>query len=184
MHPLERKIANMTPQAGSTSVSVSRNAFPCGNKSEGQVISHKEILEQRTENDLGLMMKLLQLFLALGVMVIITECSTVDGGDPYFRGDPGAGIQRFAAAELEITAETVSAWEKWRTSDGRILPDTRSVFEYADNPFDGEPGLIKFSTYYDPAAAGRSFGGFGIRAPLPHAVSVDTADTFIEFDLY
>ncbi|MDR0457315.1 MAG: endo-1,4-beta-xylanase [Treponema sp.] len=132
-------------------------------------------------------MKLLRLILVLGVMVIIADCNTVDGGDPYSRGDPGAGIQRFAAAELNITAETVSAWEKWRTSDGRILPDTRSVFEYLDNPFDGEPvqpGLIKLSTYYDPASAGRSFGGFGIRAPLPNAVSVDTADTFIEFDLY
>jgi len=129
------------------------------------------------------------LVIALGVMLIIADCGTVKGGDPYFREDPGTGIQRLVAAELRITAETVRAWEKWRTSDGRILPDTRSTFEYIDNPFDEEPadpprtGLVKLSAYYDPASAGRSFGGFGIRAPLPNAVDMDT-HTFIEFDLY
>jgi len=129
-------------------------------------------------------------FCALGVMVIIAGCTTIDGGDPYFRDDPGAGIQRLPVAELHITAETVRAWEKWRTSDGRILPDTRSTFQYMDNPFEGETasppraGLVKLSAYYNPSSAGRSFGGFGIRAPLPNAVDMDTADTFIEFDLY
>jgi GH35 family endo-1,4-beta-xylanase len=127
---------------------------------------------------------------ALGVMVIIAGCSNADGGDPYFRGDPGAGIQRLVAAEVQITPETVRTWEKWRTSDGRILPDTRSTFEYMDNPFEGEPsdspraGLVKLIAYYDPESAGRSFGGFGIRAPLPNEVIMDTAGTFIEFDLY
>jgi GH35 family endo-1,4-beta-xylanase len=123
-------------------------------------------------------------FLAMGVMQAIAGCA--DGGsNPYYRNDPGAGIQFLPVLELEITAETVRAWEKWRTNDGRILPDTRSAFEYADNPFDGESGnLVKLATYYNPETAGRSFGGFGMRAPLPTPVAVDTAGTFIEFDLY
>ena len=124
------------------------------------------------------------LALVPGIIAVIAGCGS-GGNDPYFRGDPGAGIQRLTEAELEISAESVRAWEKWRTNDGRILPDTRSAFEYAENPFDGESGnLIKLNTYFDPAAAGRSFGGFGIRAPLPGPVTMDIGNTFIEFDLY
>jgi len=107
------------------------------------------------------------------------------GWDPYNRSDPGAGIQRLPAAETEITSESVSAWEKWRTNDGRIPPDTKSSFEYMDNPFEGETGnLVKLITYFDPAEAGRSFGGFGIKARLSGPVEVNPADTYIEFDLY
>ena len=45
-------------------------------------------------------------------------------------------------------AETVRAWKKWRTSDGRILPDIRSTFEYMDtvNTF------IEFDLYYPLSA--------------------------------
>jgi len=107
------------------------------------------------------------------------------GWDPYNGTDPGAGIQRLPAAEVKITPEAVLAWEKWRTNDGRIPADSKSSFEYTDNPFEGETGnLVKLITYFDPAAAGRSFGGFGIRAPLSASVEVHTADTYIEFDLY
>jgi len=123
-------------------------------------------------------------FLAMGIIQAFAGCAD-SGSDPYFRRDPGSGIQRLPVVELEITRETVRAWEKWRTSDGRILPDTRSTFEYADNPFDGEAGnLVRLATYYNPETAGRSFGGFGMRAPLPQPVSVDSSATFIEFDLY
>jgi GH35 family endo-1,4-beta-xylanase len=129
-----------------------------------------------------------RLILAFGGMAVIAGCITLDNGDPYFRRDPGAGIQYFPVAELKINPETVRSWEKWRANDGRILPDTRSAFEYADNPFApaGSPrtGLVKLTTYFNPASAGRSFGGFGIRAPLPNPVDMDTAHTFIEFDLY
>jgi GH35 family endo-1,4-beta-xylanase len=121
-------------------------------------------------------------------MAVIAGCVTFDTGDPYFRKDPGAGIQYFPVAELKINPETVLSWEKWRASDGRILPDTRSAFEYMDNPFEPagplQSGLVKFTTYFNPAEAGRSFGGFGVRAPLPKPVEMDTANTFIEFDLY
>ena len=110
---------------------------------------------------------------------------TEDGWDPYSRNDPGPGIRRIPAAKSEITPKSVCAWEKWRTNDGRILPDTKSSFELFDNPFEGETGsLIKIITYFDPVTAGRSFGGFGIKAPLSDSVEVNTSDTFIEFDLY
>jgi len=120
------------------------------------------------------------------LFIVLAGCVTVDSGDPYFRRDPGVGIQYLPVAELKINSETIPGWEKWRTSDGRIPPDTRSFFEYMDNPFeDSDPaGLVKLTTYFNPVEAGRSFGGFGIRAPLPNPVPVDAAHTFIEFTLY
>jgi GH35 family endo-1,4-beta-xylanase len=126
------------------------------------------------------------LILVFGGMAVIAGCIAVGGGDPYFRRDPGAGIRYFPAAELKISPETVLLWEKWRTSDERILPDTLSSFEYTDNPFEGPPqaGLIKLKTLFNPTEAGKSFGGFGIRAPLPNPVPMDMLHTFIEFDLY
>jgi len=129
---------------------------------------------------------LARLLPAFGGMAVIFACTTIWGNDPYFRGDPGAGIRYFPAAELKISPETVLLWEKWRTSDGRIPPDARSSFEYMDNPFEDSPraGLVRLKTYFNPAEAGRSFGGFGIRAPLPNPVDMDTVHTFIEFDLY
>jgi hypothetical protein len=105
--------------------------------------------------------------------------------DPYFREDPGFGIQRLPVLTLEITPEFVSASEKWRTNDGRILPDKKSTFEFIENPFDGENGnLIKLTTFYDPVTAGRSFGGYGIRTVLPKVIEIDSKKTHIEFDLY
>jgi len=113
----------------------------------------------------------------------LTNCKQSD--NPYSGKDPGAGIQRLAAAAPEITAEKVKKWEKWRTNDGRILPDTESFFEFHENPFEGETGnLIKLTTYYDPEIGRRSFGGFGIRLPLDNPVEMNNTDTFIKFDLY
>ena len=104
---------------------------------------------------------------------------------PYYCADPGQGIQRLIASEAEISKEAIRSWEKWRTNDGRILSDTHSSFEFSENPFEGESGgLVKLITYYDPDTARRSFGGFGIRAPLNNSVEMNNTDTFIEFDLY
>jgi GH35 family endo-1,4-beta-xylanase len=103
--------------------------------------------------------------------------------DPYFREDPGPGIQRLPVVSLEITPQSVAKWEKWRTNDGRILEDKKSYFEYIDNPFE-KAGFVKLVSYYDPVASGRSFGGYGIKIPLPKFVDMNTADTYIEFDLY
>jgi GH35 family endo-1,4-beta-xylanase len=127
-----------------------------------------------------------RLILAFWGMTVIFGCTTIQGSDPYFRRDPGAGIRYFPVAELKISPETVLLWEKWRTSDERILPDTHSSFEYRDNPFEDTPlaGLVKLNTWFNPSEAGRSFGGFGVRAPLPNPVAMDTVHTFIEFDLY
>ena len=118
------------------------------------------------------------------ILLIFTGCGGA-AWNPYSGKDPGAGIQRLSVAGLEITEESVRAWEKWRTNDGRILPDKKSSFKYMENPFDGETGnLVQLTAYFDPAAEGRSFGGFGIRAPLPQPVTMDSENTFLEFDLY
>ena len=136
-----------------------------------------------------------------------------DGSDPYFRGDPGAGVPFLTSSEAALTAGTTQIGDpwtpevgtvaenyapfndgklhKWRANDGRILwsNDTGYVegssFEVIANPFAGESGdLIKITAYHDPSVTGRSFGGFGIRVPLTQTVSVAAVDTFIEFDLY
>jgi GH35 family endo-1,4-beta-xylanase len=134
-----------------------------------------------------------------------------DGSDPYFRGDPGEGISYLISAELTLAAGTTgvgASWSaeaetnagyepfndgklhKWRANDGRLLwsnadgYEEKSTFAVIENPFAGESGdLIKIQAYHDPSITGRSFGGFGIRAPLTRAVTVNNT-TFIEFDLY
>ncbi|MDR1325489.1 MAG: endo-1,4-beta-xylanase [Treponema sp.] len=135
-----------------------------------------------------------------------------DGSDPYFRGDPGAGIPYLTSSEVRISAgatESGASWtpevgtteanyapfndgtlHKWRANDGRILWSNdagyteQSAFELIANPFTGESGdLIKIHAVHNPAESGRSFGGFGIRAPLTQEVTVNNT-TFIEFDLY
>jgi GH35 family endo-1,4-beta-xylanase len=127
---------------------------------------------------------------SLAVIAISAAGMTAGCGKngPYFRRDPGAGIQYLPVTELEITADAVSGWEKWPAADGRIPPDTRSTFEYMDNPFEqagsAQSGLVRLAAYFDPAEAGSSFGGFGVRAPLPNPVEIDAGNTFIEFDLY
>ncbi|MDR0464462.1 MAG: endo-1,4-beta-xylanase [Treponema sp.] len=75
-----------------------------------------------------------------------------------------------------------SAWKSWRTNDGRILPNVSSSFSQIANPF-GSGSLILLTSFFDPAYAGKSFGGFGMRAPVNPPLSINN-HTFIEFDLY
>ncbi|MDR2398482.1 MAG: hypothetical protein LBD74_06955, partial [Spirochaetaceae bacterium] len=128
-----------------------------------------------------------------------------NGSDPYFRGDPGAGIPYLSVSAVNLVAGTTAigapwsaeaqdlndgALHKWRANDGRLLwandagYTEASTFELIPNPFEGDQeSLIKIHAYHDPAITGRSFGGFGIRVPLTQTVSVDSG-TYIEFDLY
>jgi GH35 family endo-1,4-beta-xylanase len=135
-----------------------------------------------------------------------------DGSNPYFRGNPGDGIPYLTASEVTLTAGSGGIGEpwtpnagttaanydsfndgklhKWRANDGRLMWTNAggytegSSLEVIANPFAGESGaLIKIHAYHNPAVTGRSFGGFGIRAPLAQAVAMNPA-TYIEFDLY
>jgi GH35 family endo-1,4-beta-xylanase len=133
-----------------------------------------------------------------------------DGSSPYFRGDPGAGIPYLTSSEVALTAGTTQvgdAWvlggtiadyndgklHKWQANDGRVRYTTAdnstyietSTFGVVANPFADQTGdLIKINIDHSPSASGRSFGGFGIRAPLTQSVSVTNGTTYIEFDLY
>ncbi|MCL2479581.1 MAG: endo-1,4-beta-xylanase, partial [Treponema sp.] len=118
-------------------------------------------------------------------------CIKMDGSNPYFRLDPGAGIQRLVQATLPITADSVPTWVKANPNDGRlnILEQDQCSMEYIDNPFTGQTGgLAKLTTYANPnltspTVSGRSFAGFGFKANLSNSVAVNS-NTYIEFDLY
>jgi len=114
--------------------------------------------------------------IALGLLL---GCSPQDG--PYFRADPGAGIQRIAIYRFAIE-DDFNQWESWRTNDGRILPSADSNFSLIENPFE-QGSLIRLSTYFDPAVTGKPFGGYGLRASVTPAVAVN-GQTYVEFDLY
>jgi GH35 family endo-1,4-beta-xylanase len=101
--------------------------------------------------------------------------------DPYFRDDPGFGLKRILVYTFDLEKD-FNLWKPWRTNDGRVLPNTDSSFSVIDNPFD-LGCLLLATTYFDPAATGRSFGGFGVRIPVNPAVIIDN-QTFVEFDLY
>jgi GH35 family endo-1,4-beta-xylanase len=101
--------------------------------------------------------------------------------DPYFRNDPGAGFQRIPVYKFDLN-NNFSIWKLWRTNDGRVLPNPNSHFELVNDPFD-TGSLIMLTTYFDPALAGKAFGGFGMRAAIDPAVEIDH-QTCIEFDLY
>jgi GH35 family endo-1,4-beta-xylanase len=133
-----------------------------------------------------------------------------DGSDPYFRGDPGAGIPYLTSSEVTLAAGTTevgAGWvlggtiadyndgklHKWQTNDGRVRYTTAdnttyietSTFEVIANPFEDQSGdLIKIDIDHEPVVSSRSFGGFGIRAPLSESVAVSSGATYIEFDLY
>jgi GH35 family endo-1,4-beta-xylanase len=101
--------------------------------------------------------------------------------DLYYRGDPGPGLQRVSAYKFDLDKD-FHLWKLWRTNDGRVLPNIKSSFSLINNPF--EPGdLIQLTAYFDPSLAGKSFGGFGIRAPINPA-HVLSSQTYIEFDFY
>jgi len=101
--------------------------------------------------------------------------------DPYNRNDPGAGLQRIAVYNFNLDKD-FSIWKSWRTNDGRVLPNGASTFNLIDNPF-GHGSLIKLTTFFDPAIAGKSFGGFGLRAPIIPALVLNN-QTYVEFELY
>jgi len=105
----------------------------------------------------------------------------VGGNDPYFREDPGAGVQRLPVYDFDLDGN-FSVWKSWRTNDGRILPNVNSGFEQVNDPFE-TGSLIKLTSYFDPSIAGKAFGGFGMRAPIKPALTMCN-QTFVEFDLY
>jgi len=104
-----------------------------------------------------------------------------DENDPYFRDDPGAGFQRIPVYKFDID-QNFSVWKSWRTNDGRVLPNPNSRFELVNDPFE-TGSLIMLTSYFDPAVAGKAFGGFGMRAPVDPPVKIDN-QTYIEFDFY
>ena len=117
-------------------------------------------------------------------MILIDGYSGVNEpneNDPYFRSDPGDGLQRKAVYNVNIE-EKLNEWELWRVNDGRILPDSNNNFTIVKNPF-GPGSLIQFAVNHDPASAGRPFGGCGIRAPINPALGINN-QTFVEFDFY
>jgi len=101
--------------------------------------------------------------------------------DPYFREDPGAGFQRVPVYKFDLE-KNISVWKSWRTNDGRILPNPSSHFELVNDPFE-LGSLLLLTTYFDPAVAGKAFGGFGMRAPIDPAVQINN-QTHVEFDFY
>jgi len=108
--------------------------------------------------------------------------STREGSnDPYVRENPGSGIERIPVYEFDLE-NNFSVWKSWRTNDGRVLPNANSGFELVNDPFE-TGSLIMLTSHYDPSVAGKSFGGFGVRAPISPPLVMDN-QTFIEFDLY
>jgi len=101
--------------------------------------------------------------------------------DPYFRENPGTGIRRVTVHKFDLE-NNFSIWKAWRTNDGRVLPNSNSAFEVVNDPFE-TGSLIMLSSYFDPAIAGKAFGGFGMRAPIVPALTMNS-QTFVEFDLY
>jgi len=104
-----------------------------------------------------------------------------DDNDPYFRNDPGVGLQRVPVYKFDIE-KNFSGCKLWRTNDGRVLPNPNSHFELVNDPFE-IGNLIRLNTYFDPTLAGKAFGGFGMRVPIDPAVNINN-QTYIEFDFY
>ncbi|MDR0301247.1 MAG: endo-1,4-beta-xylanase [Treponema sp.] len=105
----------------------------------------------------------------------------MDNIDPYFREDPGPGLQRITVHKFDIEKD-MSVWKPWRTNDGRILPNSDSNFTSIESPF-GSGNLIMLTTYFDPEVTKRHFGGYGMRSPIDPALAINS-QTFIEFDFY
>ncbi|MDR0501962.1 MAG: endo-1,4-beta-xylanase [Treponema sp.] len=102
--------------------------------------------------------------------------------DPYFREDPGPGLKRMIAYNFNIDND-FHLWKPWRTNDGRVLPNSDSNLSKINNPFDEHNNLLLITTYFDPALAGRAFGGLGFRAPINPPIKIDQ-QMYIEFELY
>jgi GH35 family endo-1,4-beta-xylanase len=107
--------------------------------------------------------------------------SMSEDNDPYFRDDPGTISEPLLIYKFDFQ-KGIDTWKLWRTNDGRILPNSASSFYLIENPF-GSGNLAVLSTSFDPAAAGKSFGGFGIRIPVNPAITINEK-IYIEFDFY
>jgi len=107
--------------------------------------------------------------------------SRTEDNDPYFRNDPGNNSELQPIFKFDFQ-KGLEAWKLWRTNDGRVLPNGASSFYLIENPF-GNGNLIVLSTNFDPAAVRKSFGGFGVRAPVNPAITINEK-TYIEFDFY
>ena len=103
------------------------------------------------------------------------------GYDPYFRENPGADVLQVPIYKFDLE-NNFSDWKLWRTNDGRILPNAMSGFECVNDPFE-TGSLIMLTSFFDPALAGKAFGGSGMRAAISPPVKLN-ARTFIELDLY
>jgi len=106
--------------------------------------------------------------------------STVDD-DPYSHENPGHDPGRVLVYSFDLDRD-FHLWKSWRTNDGRVLPNNKSGFSIINDPFElGD--LILLTTYFDPAIAGKAFGGFGMRAPINPPLALN-GQTYIEFDFY
>jgi len=101
-----------------------------------------------------------------------------DGSDPYFRLDPGPGLQ-----QIVISTPT----NEWRTRtplDSRVPRDfDGSTFEVIPYPFadsDGKSDVLKINYVYKGQS---TFGGISLEAPLSPVVNIPSGAT-IEFDVY
>jgi GH35 family endo-1,4-beta-xylanase len=122
-----------------------------------------------------------------------------DGSDPYFRGDPGPGLQRLPIYEFDL-AFGLDGLTLDRTNDGRILnannPDAPNNGTFTithvvpnENPFNEQDGLIRLNSTYNPSLSGRTFGGIGLKGVFakngsPTTVEVVNSETWVVFDLY
>jgi len=105
----------------------------------------------------------------------------IDDGDPYSHEYPGDDLSRVPVFKFDLDRD-FHLWKSWRTNDGRVLPNNKSGFSIINDPFElGD--LILLTTYFDPALAGKAFGGFGMRAPINPALTLNN-QTYIEFDFY
>jgi len=114
-------------------------------------------------------------------MYLIMIDSMTDYNEKNILIDSETGFKRASLYNFNLENE-FSAWKLWRTNDGRILPNAKSSFSLITNPFISG-NLVQLTTYFDPVDAGKSFGGFGIRAPVKPSVKIQN-NAFIEFDLY
>jgi len=130
-------------------------------------------------------MRIFLLAVVIGGTMLSCLARPKDGGDPWFRNDPGAGLQRMEVYRFNI-ANNFGEWESWQTNDERILPGDGGVtggnFSLIENAFE-QGSFIRLSTSFDPAVTGKPFGGYGLRTPINPAVAVN-GQTYVEFDLY
>ena len=103
-----------------------------------------------------------------------------DGTNPYFRFDPGPGLQ-----SIVVTRPT-GAWYTGAVLDSRVPSNfAGGSFEMIDWPFaDEDPGFGKYLKINYAHNGTSTFGGINLRSPLsPSPVAVPAGAT-IEFDVY